>query len=52
MKPANPTRRRLVGLAEFLALAPVAAHAGDDERRVFITSAIEHPDDNVTRPLH
>jgi len=53
MNPTNPMRRRLVGLAAFLALAaPLALQADEDSRTLFVTSAVEHPDDTVTLPLH
>ncbi len=53
MNPTNPMRRRLVGLAAFLAVAaPWAAHSDEGGRTLFVTSAVERPDDTVTMPLH
>lgn len=53
MNPTNRMRRRLVGLAAFLAFAaPWAAHSDEGGRTLFVTSAVERPDDTVTMPLH
>jgi len=53
MKPTNPIRHGLAALAAASALAsPSAVLAEEAGRTLFVASAVEHPDDTVTLPLH